>query len=51
MVTAIDASVVFALCKGEASAGDWFEILRRQRELGPLLICDIALAEGFCRLR
>jgi len=44
MVTGVDASVVFALYKGEASAEAWLEILRRQREFGRLLICDVALA-------
>ena len=46
MVTGVDASVVFALYKGEASAEAWLEILRQQRELGRLLICDVALAEA-----
>jgi len=46
MVTGVDASVVFALYKGEPSAEAWLEILRRQREGGRLLICDVALAEA-----
>lgn len=45
MITAIDASVLWAILKQEAGWESWDHALRQAASEGPLIICPIAFAE------
>lgn len=45
MTTALDASVLWAILKNEATAGAWEETLMRAAAEGPLVISPVAFAE------
>jgi predicted nucleic acid-binding protein len=45
VITAVDTSVLIALCKGEMEGEAWLEILRSQSKLGRLIVCEVVVAE------
>jgi hypothetical protein len=50
MTTAVDTSVLIAIAKGEANAGEWTEVLAKAGAEGDLVICDVVAAELFALL-
>lgn len=45
MITAVDTSAILAIFKGEATAEAWLRRLAHAARSGPLVICEVVLAE------
>lgn len=45
MITAVDTSALLAILKGEPAGEAWIHFLAREAAQGPLVVCDIVLAE------